>query len=48
MKQGRARTLLDEMRDFHDTFHVERVLDETEHDEYHAKPEDVQKTFSRD
>ena len=34
LQQGKARTLLDEMRDYHDWFHVERVLDEEEHDKY--------------
>ena len=39
LQQGKARTLLDEMRGFHDWFHVERVLDEQEHDEYEAGAE---------
>ena len=39
LQRGKARTLVHEMRDFHDWFHVERVLDATEHDAYDAGAE---------
>ena len=40
LQQGKARTLLDQMRAYQDWFHVERVLDQKEHDDYEGKAEE--------
>jgi hypothetical protein len=37
LQQGKARTLLDQMRSYQDWYHVERVLDPKEHDAYEAQ-----------
>ena len=40
LQQGKPRTLLDQMKAYQDWYHVERVLDQREHDDYHAKAEE--------
>ena len=39
LQEGKARTLVDEMRSYHDWYHVERVLDEKEHASYEGRVE---------
>ena len=39
LQQGKARTLLDQMRSYQDWYHVERVLDQKEHDDYEGQVE---------
>ena len=39
-QQGTSRTLLDEMKEYHDWFHVERVLDSEEHAAYSAQAQE--------
>ena len=39
LQQGKPRTLLDEMKAYQDWYHVERVLDQTEHDGYEGQTE---------
>ena len=39
LQQGKARTPVDQMQSFQDWYHVERVLDKEEHDEYQGEAE---------
>ena len=40
LQQGKARTLVDQMRSYQDWYHVERVLDQKEHDDYKGQAEE--------
>ena len=39
LQSGHARTLLDEMKSYQEWYHVERVLDEKEHEDYNGGAE---------
>ena len=40
LQQCKARTLLDQMRSYHDWYHVERELDPKEHEDYEGRAEE--------
>ena len=40
LQQGKARTLSDQMRSYQDWYHVERELDQKEHDDYEGQAEE--------